>query len=658
MIRKLHILVFEDREADADLALHELRRGDLAFVARKVVTEFDFMEQLEAFHPDLILAGYGLSACDGLAALEIARLRRPEAPFIFLSSLPGEGVALEALRRGAADFIPRPRLATLGAAVRRALAGAAQRPAPAADEPGTRAQAAWLESARDAIFVVGLDGRARYWNPAAERLYGWTREEALAGDLIKLLGAAGAPSPREIKNHLLQQGEWRGQLRHKRRDGAELLVNSRCSLVRDGEGNPDAVLAIHAEATPEECARELATRAQCARSAWRAAVEVARRLKPVWPAILEGLPDLRAQIYQAEAVATVDGMIASACQGAGMLQRILACEEAEASPAGAILPRLLLEETAANLRPLFSKTIVIQVKAPEDLPAFTGVAGQLRQLMLNLCLNAREAMPKGGKLTLSARRITLEAESARRQFPPAHPGDYVELAVADTGAGITPEQREHLFEPFFTTKDGPARGLGLAAAYAIIRHHQGCVQVESVPGEGAKFLVRLPLAAPAAAGVDEKAAPAPRAAAVETILCAEDEDGVRRLVQLALVKAGYEVIAARHGAEALALFEQHRSRIHVVLTDINMPIKDGWRLITDIRRLDPAVRIVVMTGRLNEETHHKARHFGVREVVEKPLGICDIARVLRRVLQEPAGVSRPTWTAAGPGASQRPEAEA
>jgi CheY-like chemotaxis protein len=263
--------------------------------------------------------------------------------------------------------------------------------------------------------------------------------------------------------------------------------------------------------------------------------------------------------------------------------------------------RHLLTEMDKLMRETFPRNIQPRVKAPQDLWKSLGDATQIHQALLNLCVNARDAMPEGGQLTLAAKNATLDEASAALA-PEAKPGPYVCVSVADTGTGIPSEILERIFDPFFTTKElGKGTGLGLATVLGIARGHGGFVRVDSQVGQGTTFTLYLP-ATPEAAALAAPAgeAPPPRGHG-ELILVVDDEEAVRSLVKRILEGHGYQALVAREGRAALALYDQHRDRIRAVITDLMMPGMDGPKLVRALREWNVHLPILGMSGLAEQE---------------------------------------------------------
>jgi two-component system cell cycle sensor histidine kinase/response regulator CckA len=295
--------------------------------------------------------------------------------------------------------------------------------------------------------------------------------------------------------------------------------------------------------------------------------------------------------------------------------------------------RHLLTEIARIIQETFPKAITLDRAVPPDLWTVQGDPTQLHQVLMNLCVNARDAMPAGGTLTLAAENVVLD-ESFARVTLDAKPGPYVAWLVADTGTGIAPAVLDRMFDPFFTTKEvGKGTGLGLSTVLGIVRRHEGFVRVESQVGQGTQFRVYLPAAhAPVAAAVAAAALPQGRG---QLVLVVDDEAGIRSATRSILERNGYRVLTANDGAEALGLFTQRQREIAVVLTDLLMPRMGGVALAAALKRLDPRVKILGSSGSGREDDQAALQALGVESFLPKPYAADKLLQALQQVLSPP-----------------------
>jgi len=465
-----------------------------------------------------------------------------------------------------------------------------------------REQAALIDKAQDAILVENLSGRIVYANPSAERLYGWSAAELQDG-AARRLAAAGEEPFAGARRQALAAGEWLGELEQTTRDGRRLTVASRCTLIRNERGEPTSLLFINTDVTERKRLEAEFFRAQRIEGIGVLAGGMAHDLNNALSPILMGLQLLQKQRPDKETRRMLAVMEENTHRGADMVRQVLLFCRGRDREKEPLAPGGLVREMERIVRQTFPKSINVAALVPADLWPVLGNATQLHQVLLNLCVNARDAMPRGGELTLAADNVELEAGEAG-QIPNGVPGRFVMLIVSDTGAGIPPEVLPRIFEPFFTTKPaGQGTGLGLSTLARIIGQHGGFVNVKSEPGRGATFEIYLPAATlvPSAPAARLSPARLPRGNG-ELILVVDDEQSIREMVSLGLTAQGYRVIAAANGADAIALFERQAGEVRLVLLDTDMPVMDGRTTIPFLRAQSPAVPIVLMSGELEVQS--------------------------------------------------------
>jgi PAS domain S-box-containing protein len=494
-------------------------------------------------------------------------------------------------------------------------------------------QATLLDAAHDAILVKDLDDRITYWNKGAERTFGWMAHEAIgrrSADLFHI----DPSSYREANTALLSQGQWEGELVKRGRDGLDRNIAVRWTLVRDGQGRPRSVFAIDADVTERKRLEMQFLRAQRLESLGTLAGGIAHDLNNVLAPILISIELLRMDDRdpgRLESLATIE---ASAKRGAAMVQQVLTFARGVEGKRLPIDAGRVAREVERIARDTFPKDITIRVSVAPDLWPITADATQIHQILTNLCVNARDAMPKGGTLTIALVNAAVD-EGLARMHPDARAGRYVVLTVGDTGVGIPQAVQQRLFEPFFTTKEvGKGTGLGLSTVHSIVRSHGGFIDVHSEPGRGAQFVVHLPassngqMAAPA---VPES--PLPRGHG-ELILVVDDEESIRSIVQRTLERFGYRVLQAADGAEGLMVYREQRGAIDVILTDMAMPVMGGPAMIAELLTIDPKIRIVASSGLTSGGSVADALAAGVTDFVSKPYTAEVLLSTLQRVLRE------------------------
>jgi PAS domain S-box-containing protein len=497
-----------------------------------------------------------------------------------------------------------------------------------------RQQASLLDKANDAILVRDLDHRITYWNKSAEKLYGWTAEEALGRKVSELL-YYDATQFEERTGKVLADGEWAGEIQQVTKAGAKLIVEGRWTLVRDTEGRPKCILAINTNITEQKRLEDQFLRSQRMESIGTLAGGIAHDLNNVLTPIMMSVDLLNLRIKDASCRDTLDTIASSARRGADMLNQVLSFARGMEGQKTPVLLSRLLQDLARIVGDTFPKNI--QLRLRDDLHengVVTGDATQIHQVLLNLCVNARDAMPVGGTLTISAEHILIDAQYAAMNIE-AREGPHIMVTVEDDGVGIDPDILPKIFDPFFTTKEtGKGTGLGLSTSLAILKSHGGFFRVYSEPGHGSCFRVYLPTQ-PAMAHappiVEEPVLPRGNH---ELVLLVDDEAAVREITRQTLEAYGYRVLVAADGAEAVSLYARHQNEVALVLTDMRMPVMDGSTTIQVLMKMNPQVCIIAASGINSNNTVAKAAGAGVRQFLPKPYTAETILRALHQALHE------------------------
>ncbi|ACB74221.1 hybrid sensor histidine kinase/response regulator [Opitutus terrae] len=716
----MRVLHLEDSTPDAELVAARLTQDWPECQIQRAASRQQFESALDTGDFDLILSDYTLHGYDGLSALDLARTHCPEKPFIFLSGTIGEERAIEALKRGATDYVIKDRPSRLVPAMRQALARSQEEqrlrrteealrqnrerfrqiaenvadlivmldssahclyanPAYATavgrphdctgrdvfadvhpddraaveklfratlhqgrngraeyrlahadgtvryveaqasavrDFSGTitqvlivardvteqraareriRQQAALLDHAQDAILVRDMEDRVTYWNRSAARIYGWADEEPRqrrAADLWM-----EEPGQVEIaRNATLFYGEWMGEMRQRSREEVDLIMQSRWSLLQRPDGSAAGFLVINTDIAEKKRLEAQFLRVQRTESIGLLAGGVAHDINNVLLPIMASTELLEPMATSPETKQFLASIRSSAQHGAALVRQLLAFARGAVGQHTDVMLRPLLEDFVGFVNQTFPRSISVSL-APGEAPwAVRGDATQLKQVLMNLCINARDAMPEGGRITLHVTNTLVnEVEAARLRE--IKPGPHVVIEVADTGSGMSPAVLERIFDPFFTTKEvGKGTGLGLAAVRGIVKGHNGTIAVESWPGRGTNFKIYLPALTgavkPAAAAPDARTRPG----AGETFLLVDDDDSVRNVLSTVLTASGYRVLKASSAAEAERVFSAHHAEIQLVLTDVMMADGDGFSVVRRLRQLGAQVPMLIMSG--------------------------------------------------------------
>ncbi|MBW7896655.1 MAG: PAS domain-containing protein [Opitutaceae bacterium] len=414
-----------------------------------------------------------------------------------------------------------------------------------------------------------------------------------------------------------------------RPDGAIRWIHDRAFPVRDAQGTVFRVVGTAEDITERRALEERFLLAQRMESIGTLAAGIAHDFNNLLTPILMGAAVLKDQVPAEPARRLVETIERSARRGAALVRQVLSFSRPVKGARVPVPVRALVGEIEAIVRNTFPKNICFRSELPPGLPSVLGDTTQLSQVLLNLCVNARDAMPLGGNLTIQAKPTMIDEQSAAMLRPMAT-GSYVQLTVTDTGTGMTPEVKNRIFDPFFTTKEpGNGTGLGLASALSIVHSHRGQIQVESEPGRGSSFKVYLP-ALPDVVEAAEAASELLVPGRGELVLVVDDDTTILDISRHTLESFGYRALVAEDGAQAIRLYAVQRDEIAVVLTDMMMPVMDGAALIKELRRINPAVRIVATSGIQSNEA--AATEAGVKHFLTKPFTAAALLSLLRRVL--------------------------
>ncbi|HXT38944.1 MAG TPA: response regulator [Candidatus Angelobacter sp.] len=629
---ELRILHLEDNRTDAELLQTILEAEGVNCAIRRVETREAFESALQEQPFDLIISDFTLPSFDGLSALAVARQVRPEVPFIFVSGTIGEESAVEALRRGATDYIIKDRLSRVVSSVQRAVQEARARAEQRHTDQRIREQAALLDKARDAICVTDMDQRITFWNKGAERLYGWSAQEAVGQSTGELLFRGGAIRPLEVLKQLIRQDEWQGELHRVGKDGREIIVESRWTLLRDPSGQPGSILVIDTDITDKKQIEAQLLRTQRMQSIGELAGGIAHDLNNVLAPILMVVDLLREELASEDSRAMLDTAKTSAQRGAEMVRQILAFARGVTGELKLLQAKHLVNEMIKLVRDTFPRTIQIKSNVAGNLHPILGDATQLHQVLLNLCVNARDAMLKGGTLRVEAENIALDARQTA-MLPEPVSGRFIVLTVSDTGSGIPAELMDKIYEPFFTTKEaGKGTGLGLSTVMGIVQTHHGFIELTSQVGKGTVFKVYLPAAKTEDTGFVKLRLHAMQAGRGETIMVVDDEAALLGIMKETLEAFNYRVLTATQGAEALALFQQHSREVQIVITDLMMPVMDGAALVAELRRIRPEIKIICISGLGSKTSSTDIEELNPRAFLTKPYSTEKLLDTLREII--------------------------
>jgi len=649
MAKAVRVLMLEDEAGYEPLVTYQLQTAGLVCTLQRVDTREAFTEALHSFKPDLILADHSLPFLGGWSALDIATTEVPDVPFIFVSGTSmGEEKAIEGLQKGAVDYVSKDRLSLLGTVVARALHESEEhRQRKQAEQELRNSQEIFrliTENVDDLIAVLDLDGRRLYNSPSYKAILG-DPDSLKGGDSFQEIHPEDREKIKQIFLETVATGtSQRAEFRFIGKDGSLRHIESHSSVIRDSARKVSKVIVVsrdvterkRAELEKENLADHL-REAQRMESIGTLAGGLAHDFNNILSIILGYAAVLRKpKLQQEEKAEALHAITKAAQRGATLVKQLMTFAWKTDVHVAPVDLKAIVEELIGMMRATFPKTMTFSLKTSSAIPLIVADAGQLNQALLNLCVNSRDAMPRGGKLTITVE--TVRGESLRTEFPNAENVEYIALHVGDTGAGMDEATRHRIFEPFFTTKEhGKGTGLGLAVVYGVVKGHHGFISVESEPNAGTTFRLYFPVRHPQAAESGTEEASETLQGANETILLVEDEEMLLTLVSGMLSSHGYNVLIAHDGREAVEVFRNHGEEIALVLSDLGLPELGGWEAFLRMREMNPQVKGIFATGYLDDNANTDMREMGIPSVIRKPYVLEEILKAVRSAIDSPFG---------------------
>jgi two-component system, cell cycle sensor histidine kinase and response regulator CckA len=641
----LRVLVIEDLEDDMLLMLRELRRGGYTLEHLRVETPEEMEAALDRQDWDIVIADYTLPMFSAPAALKLLQNKQRDLPFIIVSGTIGEETAVTATKAGAHDYIIKGQLTRLLPAVERELREAEERRKRQETELALRESEAALRQSQQqykalaeaspvGIFRTDALGNCIYVNRQWSEMTGISFESAVQGDWARALH----PEDREQiitdwQTAFQNTVPLRLEFRFQKPDGEIVWVL--CQALPEGGVAGLGYIGTVTDITEKKQLESQFLRTQRLESLGTLASGIAHDFNNILTPILAisqllpmKLPNLDARDQN-----LLDILEDSARRGADLVKQILVFARGSEGKRSPLQMSHILSEVLQMAQQTFPKAIDIQLHLPaDDLWTVSADSTQLHQVLMNLAVNARDAMPNGGLLSLSAKNILLDETFARMNFG-AKAGAYVVITVADTGTGIAPELLERIFDPFFTTKEvGKGTGLGLSTTLGIIKTHGGFVRVHSTVDQGSQFKVYLPAMRETVA----QPATSPRflGGNDELILIVEDESAIQQVTKASLEDCNYRTLTASDGIEAIDLYTQHQLEISLVLMDIMMPSLDGVSAIRALIDINPNVRVIAMSGLATNSQVTETLGSSVKAFLSKPYTMQELLSTLHEVMND------------------------
>ena len=631
MGKPLRVLMVEDSEDDALLVLRELRAAGYDPTHERVDTAAALEASLDRHPWDLLIGDYSMPHFSGTAALAILRERGLDIPYICVSGTITEELAVAAMKAGANDYVTKGQLKRLLPAIERELREAQARATLRATEASF---ATLVEHAPVGIYRSSPEGRFLSANAAVVRMLGYeSAADVLGLDMARDVYADAAERQRLVERDTYSDRQYDSvEATWKRRDGRLLTVQLSVRAVRNRAGQVEYYETFVRDVTDQRRLQQQVLQSQKMEAVGRLAGGIAHDFNNLLTVITSYSDLLLEDLAPGDAKRDDLEQVRKAADGAAALTRqLLAFSRQQVVEPRVVSLNTVVEGLQKILRRVIGEDIELTTTLAPDLGAVRADVGQLEQVLMNLAVNARDAMPTGGRLTVETANVEHDPDYARDREAAAV-RQFAMLAVSDTGCGMDEATKARIFEPFFTTKEpGKGTGLGLATVYGIVKQAGGFIWVYSEPGQGTSFKIYLPeVDATAERTTAVAGARAPRG--TETVLLVEDAAAVRAVTKQVLERQGYVVLEAPDGEAALRLAQQHRGPIHLLLTDVVMPRVSGRELAERLTQVRPDMRVLYASGYTDDSV---VRH-GILELgtayLQKPFSPESLARKVRDVL--------------------------
>ncbi|MCP4421429.1 MAG: response regulator [Chloroflexi bacterium] len=626
MPESLHLLILEDEQFDAELIIVTLEEAGYSCQWERVDTQEAFLQHLNNPKYDLILADYHLPAFDGLTALKLFKKRKISIPFIIVSGVLGEERAIESLKAGATDYVLKQRMARLGPVVERALHEKEEQRWRQQAEDELRKLSQAVKQSPASIIITDTAGNIEYVNPKFTETTDYTVEEVI-GENPRFMksGKTTAAEYDQLWQTITTGKEWRGEFYNKKKDGTFFWEMTAISAIKGLDGNITHFLAVQEDITERKRIEEQAQQQERLASIGQMAAGIAHDFNNIM-AVISLYSDLLASAnLSVTGQKQVKVISQQSKRAAALIQQILDFSR-----------RAILEKTAVEmfyqineLVKLWQRTlpdnINIIFNSGADSYAVHADPTRMQQMLMNLVINARDAMPDGGTLTISLERKPI-AKCPNSSFSEMSSGEKVQIMVQDSGMGIAPEVLPHLYEPFFTTKEmGEGTGLGLAQVFGIVKQHEGHISVETAVDKGTTFTICLPTLPDSREKDDEWKTTNLALGNGELILIVEDNETTQEALIESLDVLNYQVIAANNGREALTIIDERKEDVELILCDLAMPEMSGEALLQVLNQRGSTLPFILVTAYVQEDDIEYLRNMGMTDWLPKPFQLTNLA---------------------------------
>ncbi len=632
----LSALIVEDSEPDAELLLLELRRCGYEVTYRRVQTAAEMKQALAETAWDVVLSDFNLPQFDATRALATLKQAQLDIPFIIISGTVGEETAVASLQAGANDFLLKGKLARLSPAIERGMRGQRNRQAVRETERALRESEdryrLIIETTNEGVWMLDTELRTTFVNQRLMAMLGRDESELLGRSVLDFVHEDSRVAvERDLDS---RRGGLTGQTetRFLRKDGSDLWTLLEATPIRDANGRFQGELAMLMDVTQRKRLEEQLRQVQKMEAIGSLAGGVAHDFNNLLSVILSYTAMVLGSLKPGDPIRADLDEVRKAGERAGDLTRqLLAFSRQQMLEPATVDLNEIVVGMERMLRRLVGEDVELSLLTSHRIGAIFADPGQIEQIVMNLIVNARDALSGGGKVAIETADVELD-EAYAAVHHEVVPGAYVMLAVSDTGIGMDAETQTRIFEPFFTTKErGKGTGLGLSTVFGIVKQSNGHIWVYSEPGGGTTFRIYFPRTTGQVSPSVRPPAPT-TLTGTETILLVEDEEQVRAAMRAILRRAGYNVLEAQNGGEAFLICEQYPAKIHLLLTDVVMPRMSGRQLAERLAPLRPDMSVLYVSGYTeNSVVHHGILDAGV-SFLQKPITPDALVRKVRAVL--------------------------
>ncbi len=635
MGKPLSVLIVEDSENDAELLLRELNRAGYEPSFELVQTAEAMKTALGRSGWDLIISDYSMPNFDALAALDVLRETDLDLPFIIVSGTIGEDTAVKALQGGAHDFLLKGKLARLAPAIERGLRDCRDRLARRSAERALRESEERyrriVETTNEGVWLLDLEGRTTFVNARVGEFLGADPGQLIGRSIFEFATAESHAALTRTLGHENRPPSGQIEVRFQKADGTDFWAMFDRAPICDESDRVIGSMAMLMDITLRKKLEEQLRQAQKMEAIGSLAGGVAHDFNNLLSVIISYSQLIADELKPGDPIRSdMEEIQKAGARAQDLTRQLLAFSRQQVLDPRTLDLNQILRGMDKMLRRLLGEDVELSLLTQQDLSKVHADLGQIEQIVMNLVVNARDAMPRGGKLAIETQNVQLDDLYAAEHHD-VTPGPYVLLAVSDTGSGIDASTVPRIFEPFFTTKEkGRGTGLGLSTVFGIVKQSGGHIWVYSEVGKGTTFKVYLPRTDRAESAA--RVPPPQVVTGVETILLVEDEEQVRTIMRTILRKLGYNVLEAPNAGEAFLICEKYSAKIHLLLTDVVMPRMSGRELVERVTPMRPDMKVLYVSGYAeNTIVHHGVLDAGVF-FFQKPITPEAFARKVREVL--------------------------